>query len=262
MAAEFTFPITGTSSGSSNYPNAVDDQSSLPLVVDLITPINAIVINRLRDAIIAVQTELGAQPSREFGTVRARLDDMRALLTTVQQAIAAINAELGANPSGTFNTVQARLNDVDTRIFNLTLEVEALKVALATASEVVTPIVSGIENTDSTTFTAVGAGVLNPTSLGHPAVTFTLEVVLQTTDASFAASFELFNITEGLAVAHPAVTTIATNPTFLTVTVIVGGADLPANQDNVLEGRLKLAAGAAPADRAICKYAAIRSTPA
>jgi hypothetical protein len=234
--------------------------------------VNAAGYNRLRDAILSIEAELGLDPSREFGTVRARLDDLRAVLTKAQQDIVAINTELGVNPSGTFSTVQGRLNDVDTRIFNLTLEVAALEAnlqaqidglaaALATAAEVVTPVVSGIENTASTTFTAIGAGVLNPNNLGHPAVTFTIEVVLQTTDASFAVSFELFNVTEGIAVAHPAITTTSTNATFISVVITVGGADMPANQDNVLEGRIKLAAGAAPADRAICKYAAIRSKP-
>ncbi len=247
--------------GFSKYPTALDDSTSLPPTVDLVTPVNAEVVNRLRDAIIATQAELGNDPSRAFGNVRDRLDSLRSGLTKAQQDILAIENELGDNPSGSFDTVAQRLNNVDATLTSLQTQIDALALALATAAEVVTPIVSGNQLTDSTTFTAVGAGVLNPNNLGHPTVEFTIEVVLQTTDASFAASFELFNITEGQVVAHPTVTTTSTSATFITVALTVGGADLPANQDNILEGRIKLASGAAPADRAICKYASIRSKP-
>lgn len=56
------------------YPNGIDDNISLPQAIDLVTPVNGAAVNTLRDAIIAIEAELGIDPSREYGTVRARLD--------------------------------------------------------------------------------------------------------------------------------------------------------------------------------------------
>lgn len=64
------------------YPEQLDGYFSLPLVRNQIDEIRAEVPNRLRDAIIKIEQELGVQPSGTFATVRARLDeigDVRAL---------------------------------------------------------------------------------------------------------------------------------------------------------------------------------------
>jgi hypothetical protein len=60
------------------YPSNIDDKSTLPQAVDLKTPVKAEVVNNLRDAIIALENELGIDPSSTYGTVRARLDAMQA----------------------------------------------------------------------------------------------------------------------------------------------------------------------------------------
>ncbi|HVI39880.1 MAG TPA: hypothetical protein VM577_04400 [Anaerovoracaceae bacterium] len=62
--------------GFSKYPGQIDDSSTLPVSTDNVTPVKAEVVNRLRDAVLAIESELGIDPSREFGTVRARLDAM------------------------------------------------------------------------------------------------------------------------------------------------------------------------------------------
>ena len=64
------------------YPEAIDGYATLPLVRNQIDEIRAEVPNRLRDAIVKIEQELGIQPSGTFATVRARLDeigDVRAL---------------------------------------------------------------------------------------------------------------------------------------------------------------------------------------
>jgi hypothetical protein len=58
------------------YPVQLDTSNELPLAVDNVTPVKAEVVNRLRDAIMAIEAELGIDPSRECGSVRARLDEM------------------------------------------------------------------------------------------------------------------------------------------------------------------------------------------
>lgn len=56
------------------YPDAIDGYSQLPLVVDLVTRVDAVTVNRLRSAIINIENELGIAPSADFDSVRARLD--------------------------------------------------------------------------------------------------------------------------------------------------------------------------------------------
>ncbi len=58
------------------YPFALDGYSTLPLVRNTIDEIRAEVPNRLRDAIIKIEQELGVEPSGVFATVRARLDSV------------------------------------------------------------------------------------------------------------------------------------------------------------------------------------------
>lgn len=58
------------------YPLQIDSTTELPKATDLVTPVKAEVVNRQRDAILAVENELGIEPSGTFSTVAARLDDM------------------------------------------------------------------------------------------------------------------------------------------------------------------------------------------
>jgi len=270
----FNFPFSGpagtTVGNFSKYPTQLDDAQSLPITTDLVTEVRAEVVNRLRDSIIATQTELGTQPSSSFGTVKARLDAIQGQLNQVSQDLNALEAEIGFNPSGTFDTVVERLDDIDAQFAALQVQIaavdaalqaqiDALTAILAVSRQVIIPIISGNQDTNSATLVTKGATLLNTDT--YPSSTFTIEVILQTTDAGFAATFELFNLTEGLVVAHPAVTTISTSATFISVTLTVGGADLPLAQNNILEGRISLGAGAGASERAICKYATIRSTP-
>src|ERR1700722_4900491 len=56
------------------YPAQIDNSSTLPLVIDGITPINAALLNGLRGAIIAIEQTLGINPAGTYGTVVARLN--------------------------------------------------------------------------------------------------------------------------------------------------------------------------------------------
>ena len=78
------------------YPAQIDNNATLPLVVDNQTPVGGDTVNRLRDAIIAIETELGAKPSGTFATVRARMDFVEHLIT---QQVVTINGDLGGVPS-------------------------------------------------------------------------------------------------------------------------------------------------------------------
>jgi len=55
------------------YPDGIDSTSSLPYVTNGTSPMVGDDVNRLRDAIVAVETELGINPSGTFTSVDARL---------------------------------------------------------------------------------------------------------------------------------------------------------------------------------------------
>jgi hypothetical protein len=67
------------------YPGAIDGYATLPIRIDGVHEIRADDVNRLRDAIIKIEQELGIEPSGVFATVAARLDsvaDAEALITS------------------------------------------------------------------------------------------------------------------------------------------------------------------------------------
>lgn len=69
--------------GTSLYPNQIDNSTSIPIATDGVTPVNAEVVNRLRDAIIAIESEGGVNPSGTYGSIRARLDALEALIASL-----------------------------------------------------------------------------------------------------------------------------------------------------------------------------------
>lgn len=74
----------------SNYPNDIDDETSIPLV-DNSTTISADAINRLRNAIIAVEAELGINPSGTHGTVSDRINALENTLSVGSVAASTIS---------------------------------------------------------------------------------------------------------------------------------------------------------------------------
>lgn len=82
-----------------NYPNQIDNSISLPPAVDNLTPVQGIVVNRLRDAIIAIESALGINPNIPYTTVSARLNTLENTVGNLQ--IISLAQDLGgslANP--------------------------------------------------------------------------------------------------------------------------------------------------------------------
>jgi hypothetical protein len=80
------------------YPDAIDGYAQLPLIIDKVTSIDAVTVNRLREAIINIETELGISPSGIFDTVTDRLDflndDLNSSITTLEAEIVALEVEI------------------------------------------------------------------------------------------------------------------------------------------------------------------------
>jgi len=58
----------------SKFPAQIDTTITLPTVINNNTPVKGESVNRLRDAILAIESELGVKPSTVYSTVRSRLD--------------------------------------------------------------------------------------------------------------------------------------------------------------------------------------------
>ncbi len=58
------------------FPSSIDNSTTLPTVTDNNTPVQGKIFNRLRDAVLAIETELGTKPSSSYGTVKSRLDTL------------------------------------------------------------------------------------------------------------------------------------------------------------------------------------------
>lgn len=65
------------------YPSQIDTTITLISAIDNSTPVQAVAVNQLRDAILAIETELGVKPSGIYGTVRTRLDNLDTLITSI-----------------------------------------------------------------------------------------------------------------------------------------------------------------------------------
>lgn len=99
------------------YPYDFDDptpgdQHGLPTVIDLKTPVRAEVVNRQRDAILAIESELGIKPSGTYTSVRARLDALElgvgdGYITVKHEGTTVVSRATAVNFTGTGVNVTA-----------------------------------------------------------------------------------------------------------------------------------------------------------
>lgn len=65
------------------YPTQIDTTTELPVYVNDVTPIDEVALNRLREAILALETELGVKPSGAQSTVKDRFTEIENLINNV-----------------------------------------------------------------------------------------------------------------------------------------------------------------------------------
>jgi hypothetical protein len=67
----------------SKYPAAIDTEIELPKIVSNVTPVTGDIINKLRNAVVAVESELGVKPSGIYSNVRARMSALETALANI-----------------------------------------------------------------------------------------------------------------------------------------------------------------------------------
>ena len=69
------------------YPAQIDNATSLPTVVDNLTPVQGAIFNKLRDTVIAIESELGTNPSGISGTVKGRISSLESTVGNIQASV-------------------------------------------------------------------------------------------------------------------------------------------------------------------------------
>jgi len=134
------------------YPAQIDTSLTLPLVTDNSTPVKGDTVNRLRNAIIAIEKELGVKPSGPYATARARLDIIENIVST---NLISLNGDLGGtNETPLVIGIQGRLVSDAAPTLNQVLFWDGLVWKPGTTSGIVisgdlggtiTPIVIGLQ---------------------------------------------------------------------------------------------------------------------
>lgn len=75
------------------YPAQIDNNTSLPSAVNNFTPVTGSVYNKLRDAIIAIESELGANASGVYGDVKSRIEALEGVVSNLD--IISLSGDLG-----------------------------------------------------------------------------------------------------------------------------------------------------------------------
>jgi hypothetical protein len=122
------------------YPGALDGYSQLPSVIDTVTAIDAITVNRLRDAILNIEKELGVLPSGlgnidlvsrlnaldlEITSLEANINSLISDLAITDLNVAALTSDL-ATTDLNVSTLTSDLATTDSNVSNLTITVNGL----------------------------------------------------------------------------------------------------------------------------------------
>jgi hypothetical protein len=252
-----------------NYPSSLDNSASLPLAVDNSTPVSADVFNRLRNAIIAVENELGTNPKGIYGTVKNRLDTLEGLIlssgtfaaggdlsgTGISQTVIGIQgnkvkAEIeGSSHDGYVLTWVNANNQWEAKLGSST----KVQNGSNYGGYLITPTFQPF-STASGTFINAACFEFDPTLLtaANGTRTITLHVIVETTTPQITV--QLYNATT-----HSVVTGSTLTSTSATAVTLTTG-DLTANLTNGLATyfvQIEMNAGTV-SDRATLDYAALK----
>lgn len=133
----------------SKYPEYIDTYSQLPLVIDKVSTIDAVTVNRLRDAIINIETELGTLPSGDFDSVKDRLNDLENNISTIVESdITDIQSDIIVVQSD-ITDVQSDITDVQSDITDILSNISSLESSIALLEADLADIITTINASNS-----------------------------------------------------------------------------------------------------------------
>lgn len=216
------------------YPSQIDTSATLPLVVDNSSPIGGDTINRLRNAIVAVEKELGVKPSGTYTTVRARLDAMDAFLA-------------GFNSNVTLNVLPT----------SVTLPSEVVFLAGDGYCATSNPTRVGARSIDMDKFPR--------TYPDNRTRTIKFKAELEVTNAATDGYVQIKDITHNAIIINSLLTTNSLSPTELSVILDTNILDGYLREDGycdqvIYEAQIYLIGGNGTSDQVICRNARLEFT--
>lgn len=260
------------------YPIEIDSSLNLPEAVDAISAVNAQTINRLREAIIAIETELGVKPSNVYGTVRQYLDTLNSTIETLNDDVQAIvEFSAGGDLSGTPTSqsvvgIRGRpLSSATPSVGNVLIwngSTWAPGAQSGGGGGGGTTVQTGANyghffdvvafantpSTDENVFINGGSLHFDPTVLTAANGTRTIKLRIIGETTSPLMTIQLYNLTANAVVTGSTLTTSSSTATLLVT------PDLSSNLTNgpaIYQVQIKMAAGT-PTDRVTLVYAALR----
>jgi hypothetical protein len=103
------------------YPGLIDDNTSLPDAINNATPVEAVVVNRLKQAILSIETELGTKPSGIYSNVKARISAIEQSVNSLSNIVGNSKVTLRTDISNVQTT-----NATQTTVYSWTLTNNAL----------------------------------------------------------------------------------------------------------------------------------------
>lgn len=266
----------------SKYPAQIDNDTSLPKVVDNLSPAKGDSVNRLRAAIIAIENELGVKPSGVYSTVRARLDALEGTVNGIT------TTELGGDLEGfLFNPTVAGIknrpiSDVAPSL-NQVLTWNGIAWEPASPSTIVLDVLptsvllpadisflAGDGYTASSSPTRIGARIidLNLFPLSYPdGRVRTIKFIgdLEVTNPNTTAVLQIKNITNNIVIYNSQLQSSSVSSEEVSAIIYGGDASDGYLSDDccdltMYEAQLYLLNSQTPSDLAICRNARIEFT--
>ena len=139
-----------SSNDTSVYSSHIDGYSTLPLIRNGIDEIRAEDINRLRNAIVKIEQELGLQPSGAYSTVRGRLDSIGDSSALIEAHIAQTT---GAHAASAISVADSTNNYVSSNVEDALAELASV---LATSPDRIGFNSANIPNSGYPSFVSAG----------------------------------------------------------------------------------------------------------
>lgn len=262
------------------YPASIDTSATLPLVNDDSTPVQAETINRLRNAIVALEAELGVKPSGIYTTVRARLDAMELSINSL--LISGLNGDVTGGLATTkvvgfggrpFSDQLPTVNQVISwngiawvpqTLTNIVLNVLPTSVLLPADIN----FLNGDGYSNSSSPFRIGARIVDLNQ--YPATwpdgrlrTLTFKVDLEVTNTSTTGFVQIKDITHNVIIINSTLSTNSLSSVELSAVIPSGDTDGYMREDccdlTMYEAQIYLTGGL-PADQVICRNARIEVT--
>lgn len=193
---------------STTYPAQIDTNQSLPTVIDNLTPVQGKVFNQLRDAVIAIESTLGAQANGLYSSAGSRISNLENIVGNLQ--IISLAQDIGGTLGSPFivglqgkpvSNVTPQANEVLTWNGIAWVPFPLVGLIGVVSSFNTIPMVAGNFTTSSATPVIIGAGDINmslfPASVAPLTRSVHFKALISASSLSTVAQIRLVDSTDG-----------------------------------------------------------------